>query len=285
MTIISYLQSNLTQFSRGQFKIATYLIENADKVVDDSSKELAAKIGVSQSSIIKFIQSLNFTGFTQFKLALISEMTKIKVHQSTVPIHNTIHLDDSLELIAQKLKQEKQQSLLKTTENLSFDDLRTAIQTLLRARRIQIFGIGNSALVAKDFAYKLQKLGLFAITETDAHVQLAMTQSLTDKDCMMIISFSGKRKEIILAAKEAKKRGTYVIALTSLQQSKLRGLSDLILNTIADEIDSRSSSISSRTAQHCVTDLIFMGLVSALGEKAEQQIKKSSHLIGQLVES
>lgn len=283
MTILYYLHSNLTQFSKGQHKIASYLIEHAEEISEDSSKQLAKKIGVSQSSIIKFIQRLNFSGFTQFKLTLMSEITKKKMNQNMANLHNLIHRDDSLEIIAQKLKQEKQQSLIKTTDNLCFVTVKKVIEQLLRARRIQLFGIGNSGLVVKDLAYKLQKLGLLAMSETDAHIQLAMTQSLTEKDIMLIISFSGKRKEIILAAEEAKKRGACLIALTSLQQSKLRLLSDFTLDTIADEMSSRSSSISSRTAQNCVTDLLFMGLVSEMGEKAENQIKSSSELIAQLI--
>lgn len=283
MTILYYLHSNLTQFSKGQHKIASYLIEHAEEISEDSSKQLAKKIGVSQSSIIKFIQRLNFSGFTQFKLTLMSEITKKKMNQNMANLHNLIHRDDSLEIIAQKLKQEKQQSLIKTTDNLCFVTVKKVIEQLLRARRIQLFGIGNSGLVVKDLAYKLQKLGLLAMSETDAHIQLAMTQSLTEKDIMLIISFSGKRKEIILAAEEAKKRGACLIALTSLQQSKLRSLSDFTLDTIADEMSSRSSSISSRTAQNCVTDLLFMGLVSEMGEKAENQIKSSSELIAQLI--
>lgn len=284
MNIIDYLQANVDEFSAGQKKIALYLIQNVSQIAALSSKQLAEKAEVSQSAIIKFVQKLQFNGFTQFKLALMSEKTKHEMRQWTAPIHNAIHLDDSLETIAQKLSQEKQQALIKTTENLSFKALKKAITKLLSARHIQLFGIGNSALVAKDLAYKLQKLGLLAICETDAHIQLAMTQSLTAQDVVLIVSFSGKRKEVILVAQAAKKRGAFLIALSSLQQSVLRKHSDLVLNTIADEVGSRSSSISSRTAQHCVTDLIFMGLVAKLGEKAEMQIKTSSALVAQLID-
>lgn len=85
---------------------------------------------------------------------------------------------------------------------------------LRAAQKVLLIGIGASGLVAKDLAYKLLKIGIVAISETDMHVQLAAAQALGEQGLLLAISFSGERREINLAAEEAQYCGTKVLALT-----------------------------------------------------------------------
>ena len=78
---------------------------------------------------------------------------------------------------------------------------------LRRARRVMLIGIGASGLVAKDFSFKLLKIGVMAVAEADMHVQLAAVQALDKRDLLLAISFSGERREINLAAEEARRAG------------------------------------------------------------------------------
>ena len=86
---------------------------------------------------------------------------------------------------------------------------------LRQARRVMLIGIGASGLVAKDFSFKLLKIGVMAVAEPDMHVQLAAVQALDKRDLLLAISFSGERREINLAAEEARQAGARVLALTS----------------------------------------------------------------------
>ena len=89
---------------------------------------------------------------------------------------------------------------------------------LRQARRVMLIGIGASGLVAKDFSFKLLKIGVMAVAEADMHVQLAAVQALDKRDLLLAISFSGERREINLAAEEARQAGARVLALTSFSQ-------------------------------------------------------------------
>ncbi|WP_392559276.1 SIS domain-containing protein [Orbus mooreae] len=283
MNIIENLRINLDHLSSGQKKIAEYILQYKETIPEYSSQVLAQKIGVSQSSIIKFIQSLGFDGFTKFKLQLAADILRSNLNDKQLfPLHNQIERNDSLELVAEKLLQEKQQALLQTTMGVNFEVLYSLINKIIQVQRIQIIGIGNSALTAKDLAYKLQKLGLAVTAETDTHIQLAVVQSLKKTDLLIVISYTGNHKEICLSAETAKSNNVPIYAITSLQQSLLRKIADYTLDTIADEVHWRSSSISSRTAQNTISDLIFMGVVQLLGDNAEKSIKNSANMIKKL---
>lgn len=79
-----------------------------------------------------------------------------------------------------------------TTNALRLDEFSEAISWIQQAVRVQIIGIGGSALVAKDLAFKLLKLGITALTEQDSHVQIATARTLHSQDVLIAISFREK---------------------------------------------------------------------------------------------
>lgn len=278
------LIENLARFTPGERKIADFIINSPDALKELSSQQLAQTLGISQSAIVKFAQKLGLKGFTKFKMALVEEWGKqaSDIKQQTSHLHNDISSHDPLSDVANKLLNEKLNAIRKTTDSLDITQLEKIIGLLQAARIIQITAIGGSSLVGRDLAWKLMKIGFHVLMEYDSHVQLTIAQTLTAKDVMLAISFSGQRKEVLLAAEIAKSRGAVVIAITSLQESELRKLADYTLDTVSDEQRWRSSSISSRTAQLCVIDLLFMGLLQLNESEGMKMIEQSRRLVDKL---
>lgn len=281
MSVMYKLVSRRTQLSRSELQIADWIIAHPEKAALATSQALAEHAKVSQSSIVKFTQKIGFRGYSEFKLALAEELGR-KLAFQTTPLHSNILADDPLAVIAQKLVQAKTEAMFHTTNALSFPHFNQAVQWINLANRVQIIGIGGSALTAKDLAFKLLKLGITALTEQDSHVQIATARTLGAQDVQIVISFSGERKEILIAAEAAKQQGASVIALTSPKKNRLRELADLSFDTIADESEHRSSSIASRTAQNVLTDLLFITLVQQRDESARQLIQDISSDIRQI---
>lgn len=121
-----------------------------------------------------------------------------------------------------------------------------------------------------------------ALTEQDSHVQIATANALTKKDIQIVISYSGSRKDILMAAQTARDKGATVIALTSTKKSPLRKLANFCIDTIADERQFRSSSISSRTAQNVITDLLFMTLLQIKSDTAKLLIDEISSTMNRI---
>lgn len=284
MKHINTILHNKALFTPGERKIADFIIENPGRVKQFSSPELADVLGISQSSIIKFAQKLGFKGFTNFKIALVEEWGQQSTERKNdvAYIHNEINSEDTFPEIAEKLLMEKQQALRDTTHGLDFSKLQQVVDLILKAGRLQIVAIGGSSLIAKDLAYKLMKIGYPVMNEMDSHVQITVAQSLTASDVQMAISFSGNRREVQVAAEAAKARGAKVIALTSLQQSPLRQVADVCLDTIAEGSKTHSSSIAVRTAQHTLIDLLFVCLLQQGEEDRRELIEQSRSLVNKL---
>ncbi|AIN19276.1 SIS domain protein [Yersinia rochesterensis] len=274
---IRQLYPTLAQNDR---KLADFLLTNPELARHLSSQKLAQQTGVSQSAVVKFAQKLGYKGFPALKQAL-SEI--VATPEQAVTLHNQILSTDSLKTVGEKLLAEKVAALRATLDINSEQRLAEALAMLRAARRIILTGLGASGLVAKDFAHKLLKIGVMAVSETDMHAQLAAVQTLDSQDLLLAISFSGERRELNLAAEEAQRCGAKVLALTSFTPNSLQQRADHCLYTISEEPAIRSAAISSSTAQYALTDLLFMAMIQQDLESAQEHIKYSAALVKKLV--
>lgn len=218
MSVLQRIVSRRTQLSDAGRQIGDWVLANPALSTTLTSQVLAANAGVSQSSIVKFTQRLGFKGYSEFKLALTEELGR-KTALESQPLHSNILADDPLAVTAQKLVQAKTDAMFHTTNALRLDEFSKVIEWLDQAKRVQITGIGGSALTAKDLAFKLLKLGITTLTEQDSHVQIATARILSAGDVQIAISFSGERKEILVAAEAAKQQGATLIALTAREKT------------------------------------------------------------------
>ncbi|WLI75948.1 MurR/RpiR family transcriptional regulator [Kosakonia sp. H02] len=263
-------------------KLAEFLLENPDHARHLSSQQLAAEAGVSQSSVVKFAQKMDFKGFPAMKLA-ISEALASNSNPWSVPVHNQIRGDDPLRVVGEKLIKEYQSAMHASLDVNSEDKLLESVRLLRESRRIVLTGIGASGLVARNFGWKLMKIGLNAIVEQDMHALLATVQALEPGDLLLPVSYSGERREINMAADETLRVGGKILAITGFTPNALQQRATYCLYTIAEEQATRSAAISSTSAQMMLTDLLFMALVQQDLEHAPERIRHSEELVKKLV--
>ena len=115
------------------------------------------------------------------------------------------------------------------------------------------------------------------------HVQLAAVQALDKRDLLLAISFSGERREINLAAEEARQAGARVLALTSFLPTACSSARITASTPSPKSPTPRSAAISSSTAQYALTDLLFMALIQHDLDHARDRIKHSEQLMKKLV--
>ena len=198
-------------------------------------------------------------------------------------MHNQILGDDTLRIVGEKLINENLSAMRATLDVNSEEKLRQSVEMLLAARRIILTGIGASGLVARNFGWKLMKIGLNAVVEQDMHALLATVQATDPQDLLLPISYSGERREINMAADEMLRAGGRILAITGFTPNALQQRASHCLYTIAEEQATRSAAISSTSAQTMLTDLLFMALVQRDLEHAPERIRHSEELVKKLV--
>ena len=208
---------------------------------------------------MKFAQKLGFSGYQDMKFAV----SKAQAREWRAPgaLHSTIELGDRHATIAQKLLSSKMHAMQETLSANDEGAIARVLDITIAAERIHVAGVGASSLVARDFCYKLQKLGRYALHDSDSHVQMANISAAGPGDVLFALSYSGTSIETVRIAERARARASTVISLTGPKQNAVARLADLNLYTIADEEKVRSSAITARDAQLMLTDFLFILLL------------------------
>lgn len=183
--------------------------------------------------------------------------------------------------VLQKLVASKLASMQQSMSVNSEQTIGEVLDRLDKAGRIHLAGVSASALVARDFAIKLMKLGRNVLHDSDSHVQLASASSLGRNDVLFALSHSGASIETLRIAELAKARGAAVIVMTSLKNNPLSRIADVVLYSVGDDDGVRSSAISARDAQLALTDLLFILLVQRQPD-ANEHIRDSEMAVSAL---
>jgi DNA-binding MurR/RpiR family transcriptional regulator len=276
MAAFSKIRALLPSLSNSEEKLAAFILHSPTSLRDLSSQKLAATVGVSQSSVVKFAQKLNYKGYPALKLAILDDISNAKAdHQK---LHGSIRVDDDYITMSNKLVQSKI-AVLQQTQSLNDQKaINQSVDMLLQAKRVMLTGLGGSALVAKDFCFKLQKLGISAMSEVDGHAQLALVNTLDSHDLVFALSESGATREVVNVVKQAKENSTPIISITKFGKTAVSNMADIKLYSVAEEASTRISSILARTAQELIIDVLFITLMQR-SDKARHLLEKSREVV------
>ena len=281
MTTFAKIKALRSTMSESENKLADFTINSANAIRDLSSSELAKVVGISQSSVVKFSQKLGYKGYPAFKMAVIDALNR---ESPDTRLHSKVTLNDSLSQISAKLLDSKL-AVLNETKNLNEEaSFERAVELLKNARRILITGLGGSALVGKDFAYKLQKLGMAAVAEPDGHAQLAYVATSGKEDLVIAISESGHTKEVIQAVHRANQNECPVISITQYAANPVSKASQVNLFSVAEKESIRLSSILARTAQEFVIDILFIAITQS-SRQGRKMLENSNALVSEFRQS
>ncbi len=255
MSCLVKMRTVREELSANEKKIADFILENSALIRDYSSQNLAASVGVSQSSIIKFSQKLNYRGFTDLKLAIHEAVVKSN-HDEQVD-ENGIGSSAKADSIQEQIYNIKNAALLTTMELNDEKRILSAVKVLEKSKRIQIIALGAGSLVARNFASMLIQIGKSVIAEVDTYIQLSSIATLGKGDAVMVISFAGQSAKMIQLTKQAKKAGVTIISLTSYNANPIKSLADVQLFSVSKQGEFEIPQIISSVSKQHVVDILF----------------------------
>ncbi len=176
--------------------------------------ELADRAHVSKPTVVRFCRSVGYDGLSDFKLKLAGT-----VNEGVPFIHRSVDADDKTSDIMVKVIDNTVAAFLKYRNDASSIALEKAVLALVEAyragRRIQFFGVGNSGVVAQDAQHKFFRLGINTTAFSDGHMQVMSASILGPGDCVVVISNSGRTRDLMDACDIARKNGATTIVITA----------------------------------------------------------------------
>lgn len=259
-TTVLRIRSLLPSLAPAEQRVAQRVIDDPERAAASSITQLAKDCATSEATVIRFCRTIDFSGYRELRLALATEAGQARGARSNVPeLSSDINPDDTLVTVVQKIAYTDARAVEETGAAMDVEVLRTVIDALANARRIDIYGVGASAFVGADLQQKLHRIGLTSFAWSDAHVMLTSASLLEDADVAIGISHSGTTIDTVQALSEAGRRGAQTVAITNFPRSAI-GFADHVLTTAARETTFRSGATASRLAQLTVVDCLFVGL-------------------------
>lgn len=250
---IRAIAPRLTGASRA---IAAQILDDPAVVIASSISELAALAGVSTASVSRFSSELGLSGYPALRLALASENGSAESNWER-DLGVEIRPDDSAADIAQLILRVDKRALEKTAEQLPFREVEAAAEALIAARKVNVYGAGDSAIVAQELQFRLHRIARSTWSFSEAHVALMSASLLQEGDVFFGISRSGRTTEVCDALDVASAGGARTIVLTGFPQSPAAQQADIVLTTHVEAGQTSHGSLAARSAQLFVTDILY----------------------------
>lgn len=245
--------------------------------------ELAERSQVSKPTVVRFCRSVGYDGLVDFKLKLAGT-----VNEGVPFVHRSVDEDDGAGELIVKVIDNAVSAMLKYRNDAAGHAFERAIAALTatgrQRRRVEFYGVGHSGIVAQDAQLKFARLGLNTSASSDGHVQIMSATMLGAGDCAVLISNSGRSRDLIEVADIARRKGALLITITA-SSSPLAQLaqshSQILLAADHPEDFDRYSPMVSRMIHLMIVDILTTGVALRLGPTLRpvlQEIKRNLRL-------
>lgn len=268
-SVINQICASMDSFFDTEKKIGDYIVRNPKKVVDMTVGELAKECGVSEASVSRFCKRIELKGFHHLKISLARELVDAK---DDGEISGHISVDD-MEGSLRGILSNKMEELRQTVAMIDREKLKKILDVINNADTVLMAAVGNTIPVAMDGAYKLNQIGIRAMSTPIWETELGYSYNLTDKDIVVVISNSGESTGVIQILEAAKSRGAVAISITNNARSSVAELSTYHITTATREKLFLDGYCFSRVSATMVIEIIYLLLASMRKESYESIVR------------
>lgn len=232
--ILEKIQKKYNSLPTNQKKVADFIISNFDNIPFVDVQEVSKSVGVSVASVVRFTQSVGFTGFTSLRDAVSESLKNHLLKNDFFSVIDKSKLENDVLTSVAKLDVKNINETLNLIDNNSFEKI---IDIILKSKRVFTAGLGISYLMAEILSYQLTQVGVDSSvlkhTHTLFHEQILY---INNDDLLICFSFPPYSIETIDAARFAKKRNIKVISITNKPTAPITNYSFAFLNVKSENM-------------------------------------------------
>ena len=264
--IISILQEKEPTFSKGQKRIARYIMEAYDKAAFMTANKLGKTVGVSESTVVRFAVELGFDGYPSMQKAMqemvlnrLTSVQRIEVATGRFTdqdvVSTVIHAD------IEKLR--------KTEETVDREAFASAINAILKAKRVYILGVRSVAPLANFLGYYLNYMfnNVHVVSGVSAGEMFEKIVGVNSEDVVIAFSFPRYSSSTTKGAQYCRSAGATVIGITDSKLSSLGKTSDHVLIAKSDMVSLVDSLVAPLS--------LINALIVAIASRREKELSQT----------
>jgi RpiR family carbohydrate utilization transcriptional regulator len=268
MNMLEKIQSQLEHLSKSERKVAEVILAVPQDAIHSSIATLARNADVSEPTVNRFCRRLETKGFPDFKLHLAQSLAN-----GTPYVNRNVDEDDSVESYTGKIFESAMASLDQVRQTLDMAAVNRAVDLLTQAKKIAFFGLGASAAVAHDAMNKFFRFNVPVFYSDDVVMQRMSCMNCSEEDVVVLISHTGRTKNLVELAQLARENDAIVLAITSQGSPLAQEATLSLLLDVPEDTDIYMPMVS-RLAQLTVIDVLATGFTLRRGAKFRDNLKR-----------
>ena len=273
--LLKRMEREMDSFSKGQRQIATYIINHYEKSAYMTASKLGAAVNVSESTVVRFAIELGFAGYPEFQRAMQNIIrNRLKSFQRIEVTNHLIGGGDVLEKVLTS-DVDKIKHTLDTIDREAFDG---AVDQLIAAKNIYVFGVRSSFALATTLSYSLRMVfdNVHLIQSTSGSEVFEQMLGIGPDDVLIAISFPRYSKRVVNAVEFAHRAGADVVALTDSAAAPIAAYANQLLTAQSDMASFMDSLVAPLS--------IINALIVALSRKRQEDVTERLRKLEQIWE-
>lgn len=260
--ILTVIQENMRSFSKGQKRIATFILESYDKAAFMTASKLGQTTNVSESTVVRFAAELGYDGYPSMQKSLQKMIRSRLTSVQRIEMANDIIGDD---VVSSVLRSDI--SMIRSTlEELDRNRFNSAVNAILKARKIYIMGVRSSSAISRFLAFYFNLI-FDNVCEVSANTVSEVFEQIlrVDKEDVVIgVCFPRYSSRTVKAMQYARDRGATVIAITDSEFSPIAAKANITLTAKSDMVSFVDSLIAPLS--------LVNALIVAVSQKRNQDV-------------
>ncbi|MFZ6048949.1 MurR/RpiR family transcriptional regulator [Pseudomonas sp. CR3202] len=266
--LLEQIQNRLDELNKAERKVAEVILRDPQQATRYSIAALAQAAQVSEPTVNRFCRSFGVNGYPELKMQLAQSLASGAAYVS-----QAVAADDGPEAYTRKIFGSAIASLDSALQSLDPQLISRAVDLMIQARQIHFFGLGASASVALDAQHKFFRFNLAVSAHSDVLMQRMLASVAHTGDLFVIISYTGRTRELVEVARLARQNGASVLGLTAAG-SPLAKASTLSLDIPLPEDTDIYMPMTSRIIQLTVLDVLATGMTLRRGVDFQPHLRK-----------
>lgn len=264
--IMLVLQEKAPSFSKGQKKIAQYIMEAYDKAAFMTANKLGKTVGVSESTVVRFAVDLGFDGYPSMQKSMQEMVLNRLTSVQRIGVAND-RLGDQ-DVISMVIHSDMEK-LRQTEETVDRDEFAASVNAILKAKRIYILGVRSVAPLANFLGYYLNYMfnNVHVISGYSAGEMFEKIVGVNHEDVVVAFSFPRYSASTTKAANYCHSTGATVIGFTDSRQSPLGQCCDHVLISKSDMVSLVDSLVAPLS--------IVNALIVAIAARREKELSRT----------
>ncbi|MEI3057399.1 MAG: MurR/RpiR family transcriptional regulator [Eubacteriales bacterium] len=271
--LLVIMEERMSEFSKGQKRIARYILDHYDKAAYMTASRLGSIVEVSESTVVRFAIEVGFDGYPEMQRALQELIRTRLTAVQRVDVTNSLIGDDD---VLDKILGADAEKIRRTLDEIDRKSFETAVDKIVSAKSIYIIGVRSSSTLAGFLNFNLRMIldNVRFVQTTSGSEMFEQIMNIGPDDVLIAISFPRYSKRIINAVEYASSTGADVISITDSGQSPIAAGADQLLLARSDMV----SFVDSLVAPLSIINAVIVAVARKKPDEVRERLEKLEHI-------